>query len=122
MKITYVNEDEIKKNNFILRKIAAMVVLMTPLLLTGCGKDVDLEEVKNKYSVENIDELDSSEKTILEMLKEYEQAYNDYKYNMELYKNRTDTADKDKRRLAGNNPRCFNLMCRFTLQPWCYAS
>lgn len=78
MKVTYVNEKEVKKNNFTLRKIAAMVVLMAPLLLTGCGKDADLEAVKNKYAVENIDDLDLSERSILEMLKGYETAYNDY--------------------------------------------
>lgn len=79
MKVTYVNENEIKKNKkFTLRKIAVGLALASTILLSGCGKDTDLEEVKNKYDIDNIDELDLSERVILEKLKDYEKAYNDF--------------------------------------------
>lgn len=78
MKVTYVNEENIKKSNFTLRKIAVMLALASTIMLTGCGKSQDLEEVKNKYGSEDIDELDLSERVILEKLSDYEKAYNDF--------------------------------------------
>jgi len=73
-----------------------MVVLMAPLLLTGCGKSTDLEEIKNKYSTENIDELDLSERAILEMLKGYEEAYNSFQSNKDNVESRKNLVSKTK--------------------------
>lgn len=78
MKVTYVNEKEMKKSNFTLRKIVVMLTLASSIMLTGCGKGKDLEEIKGKYIMEDMDKLDLSERLIVEKLASYEKAYNDF--------------------------------------------
>lgn len=78
MKVNYVNEKELKKNKFKLRKIAVSLALASTILLAGCIKDKDLEKIKNKYNVENVDEFDISERMIIAKLSDYEKAYNDF--------------------------------------------
>ena len=54
-----------------------MLALASSIMLAGCGKDKDLDDIKGKY-IESIDDLDLDERVIVEKLASYENAYSEY--------------------------------------------
>lgn len=104
MKVTYVNKENIKKSNFTLRKIAAMVVLMAPLLLTGCGKSDNLDDVRDKYLTGDSFDYDVNEQLTIHDLMHYEQAY-------EAYQN--DKSSENKKELYNQTMKLEDVANRF---------
>lgn len=96
MKVTYVNEENIKKSNFTLRKIAVMLALASTIMLTGCGKSQDLEDIRDKYLTGDRYDYDENEQLTIHDLMHYEQAYGAYQ-NDKSIENRVELVKQTKK-------------------------
>lgn len=96
MKVTYVNENEVKKSNFTLRKIAVGLALASTILLSGCGKEENLDDIRNKYITGDRYDYDENEQLTIHDLMHYEQAYEAYQSDKSI-ENRVELVKQTKK-------------------------